>query len=164
MGELLWAWGGFLPFRGSFMLDLVVLAMIAVVPLLSFSLYLVRYRHAYTAHRAIQVGLAAVLGIAVAIFEIDMRFVTDWRKLAQPSPYYANGLLWWVLYIHLALAVPTLLIWIGLLIGAWRHFPSPPAPSPHSARHRWWGKIGSLGMFGTAITGWIFYYVAFIAS
>ena len=163
MDLTLLAWGGFLPFRGSFMLDVVVLAMVAVVPVLAWSLYLVRYRRNFAAHRLIQVGLAVVLGIAVAAFEIDMRFITDWRELAAPSPYYASGLLWWVLYIHLAISVPTLLVWVGLLVGAWRHFPHPPAPSPHSARHRLWGKIGSAGMFATAVTGWIFYYVAFIA-
>ena len=154
--------GGFLPFRGSFMLDFVVLAMVAVVPVLAWSLLLAR-RGRYTWHRNIQTTLAAVLFVAVAVFEVDMRFITDWRALARPSPYYARGGVGWMLIVHLAFAIPTVLLWTGLLVAAYRHFPSPPRPAPHSRRHRKWGWAGAVGMFGTAVTGWLFYYVAFVA-
>ncbi len=158
---------GFLPARGSWMLDLVVLAMVLVVVVLSWSLYVVRYQQNYQLHKRIQLTLGIVLLIAVTAFEIDMRFITDWRSLAEPSPYFSRegwSLAWGALLIHLACALPTTLLWIAVIVAALRHFPSPPSPSPHSVTHRRWGKIAAIGMYATAVTGWIFYYLAFVAS
>ncbi len=149
------------------MLDFVVVAMVAVVILLSLSIGLVRYRHQYLWHKRIQVTLGVVLLLAVTAFEVDMRFVTDWRALAEPSPYYSSDSwspVWIALLIHLAFALPTTLLWIAVIVTGLRRFPHPPAPGPHSSAHRLWGRIAAIGMWGTAITGWGFYYLAFVAA
>ncbi len=157
---------GFLGTRGSLMLDVVFLAMFAIVPALGWSVWLVASRRKYALHKRIQLTLAGVLFLAVAAFELDMRFFTDWELRAAPSPYYAKDTwdaVWISLSIHLVFAVPTLVLWIVVLYGAWRGFPEPPTPSPHSRRHRWLGKLASVGMLLTAVTGWVFYYLAFVA-
>lgn len=152
---------GFLPTRASIMLDVVFVAMALVIPLMLYAIYLVKYRRAYALHKKIQLTLAAVLLLAVAAFEIDMQFISGWRERAIPSPYYATWV-FWSLYIHLAFAVSTLLLWVLVIWQAVKRFPNPPAPNEHSARHMLTGKLAAIGMTMTAITGWIFYCFAFV--
>jgi len=160
---------GFLGTRASLMLDVVFLTMFAVTPLMAWSIYLVKFRQpgeTYKCewHKRLQLALAAVLLVAVTAFEIDMRFVTkDWRSLAEASPYYASNIVDYSLWIHLCFAVPTPLLWIFVIVRALQKFPQPVTPSEYSLRHMLWGKIAAISMFMTAITGWVFYWLAFVA-
>lgn len=154
---------GILPWRGSIMLDVVFLATFAIVIALTISVYLVRYRQLYRWHARIQIGLAMVLIVAITAFEIDLRFFTDWRALARPSPYYDSG---WVnrwLAIHLCFAVPTPIFWIVTIALGLRWFGWDPKPNLFSKRHRVLGRVSAGAMFMTMATGWVFYYVAFVA-
>ncbi len=155
---------GFLGTRASLMLDVVFLAMFAVVPILGWSIYLVRIKQNYLLHKRVQVTLSLVLLVAVTLFEIDMRFITGWESAAEKSPYYASGLVWNALKVHLVFAVTTACIWTLVVIRALRNIPSPPGPSPHSDWHKRWAWIAALDMLGTAVTGWVFYYLAFVAT
>jgi putative membrane protein len=154
---------GFLPTRATFMLDFVFVAMFAVLPILAFSIRLIKRRQ-YAWHKRIQIALAIVLLVAVTAFEIDLNFITkNWRPLAEPSPYYASGWVDYSLWIHLMFAVPTPFLWITVIVQALRKFPNPAAPNAHSRQHTRWGWLAAAGMAMTAITGWIFYYLAFVA-
>jgi hypothetical protein len=153
---------GFLGTRGSFMLDVVFLAMFAVVPVMAASIYLVKHRRSYSLHKWLQVTLGAVLLVAVLAFEVDMR-IHGWRARAEPSPYYAQRLVDGMLYVHLFFAVPTVLIWAYVIIDALRKFPRPPLPGRHSRRHKLWGWFAAIEMTMTALTGWFFYWMAFVA-
>lgn len=154
---------GFLPTRATFMLDFVFVAMFAVLPVLAFSIRLVKRRH-YGWHKRLQIALALVLLVAVTAFEIDLNLITkDWRPLAEASPYYASRWVDWSLWIHLCFAVPTPLLWIAVIVQALRKFPDPPAPNHYSRRHARWGWAATIGMTMTAVTGWVFYYLAFVA-
>ena len=155
---------GILPTRGSIMLDLVFLAMFAVVALLVVSVILAK-RGQWIWHRNLQVGMAIVLAVAVTAFEIDMRFVTqNWRTLAEPSPFYESGWVDVALVIHLLFAVPAPIWWTVVIVLAWRRFDQPARPGTHSQLHRKLGWLGVILMVGTSVTGWIFYALAFIAS
>ena len=154
---------GFLPTRGSFMLDFVFAAMFLVVAVMGVSIYLVRYRRAYQLHKILQIALGVILLGAVTAFEIDMRFFTNWRTLAEPSPYYASGWVIASLWIHLAFAIPTPFLWAYVIVQALRKFPSPPIPAAHSRQHILWARWSAAGMLLTAVTGWIFYWLAFVA-
>jgi uncharacterized membrane protein YozB (DUF420 family) len=157
----------FLAPRGSLMLDVVFLAMLLVVPVLLWSIWQVRGRQRYSLHRQLQLLLAMLLMGTVLAFEIDMRFFTDWESEAVGSPYYSteswNGV-WTALTIHLCFAVPTLVIWVLVVVRALRGFEKPPSPGKHSASHKRWGRIAVVGMSGTAVSGWIFYWMAFVAT
>jgi putative membrane protein len=160
-------WPGFLGTRGSLMLDVVVVAMAVILPVLAWSVYLARYRRRYELHKWIQTALALVLLVTVLLFEIDMR-VNGWRERAEPSPYYlgeGGGLspVFAMLYVHLVFATTTAVLWTVVTIQAWRKFSSPPLPGDHSRSHRLWGRIAALDMLATTITGWIFYWLAFVA-
>jgi uncharacterized membrane protein YozB (DUF420 family) len=161
---------GFLPFgRGSLMLDVVFVAMFVVVPLLAVSLWLVKSGH-YRRHKALQLAMAGVLLVAVLLFEIDIQFITKWELRAAPSPYFDGTDTWtkWTcpvgisLLVHLCFAVPTLVLWIVVVTAALRKFPSPPHPGPHSPFHKRFGWLAAGGMFLTAATGWVFYWLAFV--
>jgi hypothetical protein len=155
---------GLLPFRGSLMLDLVFLAMFAVVPALGFSIYLVK-QGKYQLHKRLQLLLGSVLFIAVVAFEVDMR-INGWQHLAVPSPHWTEkgiNSIWIALFIHLSFAIPTFVLWIVVIFLALRKFPSPPVPNAHSPLHKKLGWLAAGGMTMTAVTGWVFYYLAFVA-
>jgi hypothetical protein len=161
---------GFLGTRGSLMLDVVFLAMFAVLPALAVSIYLVKRGH-YELHKKLQLLLGAVLLLAVVAFEVDMR-INGWEPRAAPSPYYAgeaDDMDWScpigvALIVHLLFAIPTTFIWAIVIVQALRKFPDPPQPGKHSASHKVWGWLAVVEMFGTAVTGWVFYYLAFVAT
>jgi hypothetical protein len=155
---------GFLNTRASFMLDVAFVAMFAVLPVLGWSIYLVKYERRFQLHKRMQLGLAVVLLITVLCFEIDLRFLTDWRKRAEPSPYSGSG--GWVdrsLWIHLFFSISTTLLWIYVTVQALRKFPHPIRPNAYSPSHIFWAKLAAVDMLMTAITGWIFYWLAFVA-
>jgi len=148
---------GFLGGRASLMLDVVFLAMFVVVPVLMASVYFVKYRRWYQLHKTLQLIMASVLLAAVLLFEIDMR-VNGWEQRADPSPYFDPAHKWNCpagisLIVHLSFAVPTLLLWIYVVVEALRKFSRPPLPGPHSRSHARWGMIAAGGMMMTAVTG-----------
>ena len=155
---------GFLGTRGSLMLDFVFVAMIGIVPIMGLSIYLVKYRQMFDLHKNIQVVLAVVLLVTVAVFEIDMRW-NGWEDRAAPSQFYQEGQWDWVwssLTIHLMFATPTAFLWIFVIVQALRKFTSPPTPGQHSRQHVFWARLAALEMTMTAVTGWIFYWLAFV--
>ncbi len=117
-------------------------------------------------HKWIQLTLGAVLLVAVATFEIDMR-LHGWRHRAAASPYASHdGSTDWVivvLTIHLFFAVSAAVLWGVVIARALRNFPSPPEPGPHSAWHIRYAHLAAIDMFCTAFTGWVFYWMAFVA-
>jgi len=163
---------GFLPWRGSLMLDVVFLAMFLVIPVLAWSIRQAKAGR-YLLHKRVQLVLAVVLLAAVGAFEIDMQLFTEWRDRAagwpgRPgSPYYDKatdgGLAVYALWVHLLFAVSTAVLWVYVIVQALRKFPSPPQPGPHSGSHVRWARVAAWDMFLTALTGWVFYYLAFIA-
>ncbi len=174
---------GFLGTRASLMLDVVFLAMFAVLVVLAASIYLVRNRQRYSLHKRLQVTLGLVLLVTVALFEADMR-INGWMDRAAASQYYSPmakpgpllstlylkvlhraevpGLVFTSLAVHLFFAVTTTLLWIWVIARALRRFPDPAAPSEHSASHKFWGWVAAIDMGLTALTGWIFYILAFV--
>ncbi|HUY32537.1 MAG TPA: DUF420 domain-containing protein [Pirellulales bacterium] len=152
---------GFLGTRASLMLDVVFVAMFVVVPVLGWSVWLVKFRRNFALHKRVQFALGLVLLVAVGLFEADMR-INGWRPRAEPSRYYET----WVdhaLRIHLVFAVTTALLWVFVIVQALRRFPSPPVPNEYSPRHQFWAKLAAVDMFLTAVTGWVFYWLAFVA-
>jgi putative membrane protein len=157
---------GFLGTRASLMLDLVALAMLVLVPVLAVSIYLVKVRKHYLWHKRIQLSLGAVLLVAVSLFEAEMRFY-GWRDRAAASPYMGHdGSIGWVsaaLGVHLFFAITAAVLWSVVIYRALRHFPSPPQPCAHSSWHRPFGWLAAVDMVCTAVTGWIFYWLAFVS-
>lgn len=160
---------GILGTRASMMMDLVVLSMVLVLPIMGVSIALVRYRRQFLIHKRIQLTLGIVLLIAVALFEVDIQYFSKWELRAAASPYFnadnhLSGGVGVSLIVHLFFAVPTLVLWIYVIVMALRRFPNPPLPGSYSSRHIFWSRLAAGGMGMTAITGWLFYYLAFVCS
>ena len=157
---------GFLGTRASFMLDFVALAMIALLPVLGWSIYQVKYRRRYVLHKRVQLVLGVVLLITVGLFEADMR-INGWRQRAAASAYSTHEeSVGWIeisLGVHLFFAVTTALLWIAVMARALRNFSNPPMPGPHSGWHVRFARLAAYDMVCTAVTGWIFYWLAFVA-
>ncbi len=154
---------GFLPFsRGTFMLDFVAVAMAGILPLLWVSISMAK-KGRIELHRKMQTALGVILFLAVVLFEIDMR-LNGWTHLAQPSPFWETPIKV-SLYVHLCFSVPTSILWFGLLgWSIWRYETDTGFDPADAAKHRKLGWAAAAGMTGTAITGWIFFYLAFVAG
>jgi hypothetical protein len=153
---------GFLGTRASLVLDLLFLAMFVVVVVLSWSICQVRYRRRYQLHKWVQIVIGVVLLVAVVIFELDIR-THGWESRAaghlggKPTSGVYNAL-----YVHLVFAISSVILWPVVIIRALWNFPNPPAPADHSRWHIRWGYIAAIDMALTSITGWIFYWLAFV--
>jgi len=158
---------GFLPGRASLMLDVVVVAMFFVLVTLAFSVYSVKYRQKYARHKAIQSILALTLLAVLVLFEIDVHFIDKWMVRADASPYFdaatKSGPVVYALAIHLVFATTTFALWLMVILRAWIKFPKPPGPNEHSRFHQRWGTVAALDMVMTTLTGWLFYWLAFVA-
>jgi hypothetical protein len=158
---------GFLGYHATFMLDVVVCALVLLVPALATSIYLVKFRRQYAWHRRLQLTLAAVLLLAVAAFEVDIRLHRGWEnivkearpEMAVESFEFARK----VLYVHLIFAITTPLLWIATIALALPRFGNPPSPSRHSPVHKLLGWCSAADLALTSVTGLLFYYFAFIA-
>ena len=154
---------GFLGTRASVSLDLLFLGMIAIVPVLAWSIYQVKYRRRYELHKRVQVALGLLLLVAVVVFEVDIR-LHGWRERAAGQ---LGGdppqIVWNALYIHLVFAVVATFLWPVVIVRALRNFPVPCAPNQHSRFHIFWARIAAIDMMITAVTGCTFYWLAFVS-
>jgi hypothetical protein len=153
---------GFLGTRAPLILDVLCLAMLGVLVVLAWSVFQVRFRRRYQLHKWTQIILAAVLLAVVILFEIDIR-LHGWEERAagqlggHPPPAAVTAL-----YVHLVFAVTTVLLWPVTIVLALRNLPNPPMPGPHSRLHIPLARVAALDMVLTAITGWTFYWFAFV--
>ena len=159
---------GFLGFDSSLMLDVVVCALVLVVPVIIYSLYLVKVRRNYALHATIQTTLAVVLLLVVTAFEVDMRLHGGWENIVNKHPEAprvtgaALSQVRTMLWVHLVFAVSTPLLWITTLTLAWKRFAKPPQPGLHSRTHKTLGWLSTLDLVLTSVTGLGFYYLAFV--
>ena len=151
----------------TFMLDFVVTALVLIVPALLVSLYLVKVKRNYLAHRNLQLTLAGVLLVAVIAFEIDVRMHGGWREIvgARTPALSAEQFetVKQTLYVHLVFAISTPLLWGTTIVLALKRMPKPPAPCEHSRLHKTLGWLSVIDLVLTSATGLLFYYRAFIA-
>ena len=153
---------GYIPgSRGSFMLDTVAIAMFIVLPALAIGVRKAKFERKFEKHRNIMLSLSVLLLVAVIAFELEMRLI-GWRHLAEPSPYYET-VVPWLLGIHIVCSVSGTLLLAATVTMALKNFARPPRPGAHSNIHMRIGKATAVALALTSVTGWVFYYLAFIA-
>ena len=64
---------GFLPWRGPFMIDVIVVGMVFVLLALAWSIFSVKYRQAYLRHKVTQLSIAIGLLCLLVLFEVDIQ-------------------------------------------------------------------------------------------
>lgn len=162
---------GFLGNDTSFMLDFVVSALVLIVPVLAYSLYVVKVQQNFVLHRNLQVALGIILLVAVTAFEVDTQWVHGgWENIVNKNPaeprlagdefVFAQRILW----VHLIFAMSTPFLWGATLFYALRKFPLPPRPGAHSPLHKKLGWLSVIDIVMTSVTGLWFYYAAFMAG
>lgn len=151
---------GFLGTRADVLMDVVIVSLVVIVPALALSRALARGGN-YNSHKKLMLWLAGVLGVAVALFETDLRMSGGIFALTAASPYAGTTFLNASIYIHTLLSISTSLIWIALIALSLRRFPKPPVPGDFSRTHRWLGRLGMIGMTLTGITGVELYIFGF---
>lgn len=162
---------GFLGYDTSFMLDVVVCALVIVVPVLGYSLRLVKSRRDYENHKRLQILLGLVLLFTVGAFEYDLQIVHGgWLNIANKNPdsprlvgeRLAQAQM--MLRVHLVFAVSTPILWAVTTMLALRRYPDPATPGPHSPLHKKLGWLSVIDLVLTSATGLAFYYLAFVAK
>lgn len=160
---------GFLGYPTTFMLDFVVCALALVVPLLLRSLWLVKFRKQYAAHKRMQISLGVILLLAVTAFEVDVQLVHGgWENIVAQQQLSPEGLAAKVsavrpwLLLHLLFAITTPVLWIITMTLALVRFRHPVAPTTHSGLHKILGWASTIDITLTSVTGLLFYYVAFV--
>lgn len=163
-------WHGFLGFDASLMLDVVMVALVLIVPVLLWSIRLAKAGR-YTLHKRVQLTLAVVLLLAVAAFEVDLQWLHGgWKNVVNKDPQAPRldaaslAMVQKILWVHLLFAITTPLLW-GLTIAlALKRIPATPQPCNHSPLHRKLGWASVADLVLTTLTGMAFYYTAFIAQ
>jgi len=157
---------GFLGYPSTVMLDVVVCALVLVVPLLFYSIYLVKFRREFLWHRNLQLTLGAALLVTVCLFELDMRLQGGWLTILKNRPVPLSEthltLVGQILAVHVCFAISAVFSWIATMTHGLRNIPYPPGPSSHSARHKTLGWLSTITLTLTSVTGLIFYYYAFM--
>jgi len=155
---------GFLPgSRASIIMDLLILAMAVILCVLGYSILQVRKNKNYELHKKIQIICGSTLAIAVVFFEIDVRFF-GWQDHAKVSPYY-DTILFPVLYFHVVWATLAAFAWGFQIFKALKNIgPNMERSNTYSKFHKKMGWAAVILMAGTSVTGWFFYYMAFVAT
>jgi putative membrane protein len=153
---------GFLGSRASLGMDVVLVGLVALLPVLGWSIAAVR-RGRFGLHKRLQLFIVAALAVAILVFEIDVRLVSDWRARAAASPFWPGGVLV-ALAIHLVFAISTFVLLAWVVWEAVARFPVPPVPGGHGPRHRRMARLAAADLVLTAVTGTAFYWLAFVAG
>ena len=147
--------------RAPIVVDLMAILLVLVLPLILTSVLFAK-RGQYLVHKRIQMLIAMVMGVLILGFEYEMRTM-GWRHIAEDSPYYESYVMP-ALIIHLLFAIPTFVLWTITIFGALKNFAGVPKPSSYSMIHRRMGKMASYLSYGTGVTAWLFYWLAFVAG
>jgi hypothetical protein len=153
---------GFLGTRAPLILDVVALCMFVFVLVLMWSIYQVKIRRRFHVHKWTQITLGVVLLVIVILFEIDIRLHGWEDRAAKQIGGEPPDIVVRALYIHLVFAISSVILWPITIFLAVRNFGEPPAPGPHSRIHIPLARTAAADMVLTAITGWVFYWLAFV--
>ena len=152
---------GFLGTRADLLMDIVIVALLAVVPIVIYNWRLARNRR-YARHKNLQIALAALLAVVVGLFEYNLRLQGGIFVATSASGYAGTATLNFWIYLHTFFAITTIFIWLGLIAASVRRFPNPPVPGEFSAAHRRWGRMGMIWMLVTGVTSLPVYIYGFV--
>ena len=148
---------GFLGTRADVFVDTAIVFFIVAPFLMAYALRLAAQRR-HREHRNLQVGILLAGIVAVLLLEVSIRFGNTAGAFAASSLY--GSPIAGLFVVHLAVAVPTFIIWCGLAVLSWRRF-SRTLPGPFGPRHRRWGQVAFVGMCLSSATGTGLYVMGF---
>lgn len=151
---------GFLGARGDALIDIGILSIVAVVPILLWSWSLARKKQ-WTLHKRVQLSTAALLGIVVLLFEIDLSQMGGIFAVTADSASAGTTTLNFWIWIHTAFAISSTIVWVLLVAASLIRFPSPPVATAFPT-HRYFGRLAMILMLGSGATAVPMYIYGFI--
>ena len=148
---------GFLGTRADTLIDLAIVFFVLAPFLMVYALRLAAQRR-HREHRNLQAGLLLAAVVAVLMLEISLRFGGAGDAFAASSLYGPPMTALFV--VHLAIAIPTFILWCWLAALSWRRF-SHTLPGPFGRTHRRWGKLAFVGLCLSSATGIGLYVMGF---
>ena len=148
---------GFLGTRADTLIDLAIVFFVLAPFLMVYALRLAAQRR-HREHRNLQAGLLLAAIVAVLMLEISLRFGSAGEAFAASSLYGPPMTALFV--VHLAIAIPTFILWCWLAALSWRRF-SHTLPGPFGPTHRRWGKLAFVGLCLSSATGIGLYVMGF---
>ena len=150
---------GFLGTRAPFYMDFLTLSVI-FLPLLIWLGILIARRGYYETHRIYQSVLFVISLILVLWFEYGVRMdgsFSKYLKAGTVDPLYVHI----VLYIHIPIAVFTLILWVSTLFLANKNYRARNLPGGYTLRHRRLGTLCAFFIFLTSLSGLWLYLLLF---
>lgn len=152
---------GFFGTRADVLMDVVFVSTLATPFVVAWGIRFARQRD-FRRHRAVQTTLLAVLLVAVALFEVDLRLSGGSGSLMKGSSYAGTGLLRGVLLAHVLANVVTFFTWLVLVVKSWRRFETPELPGTWGATHRRLGRFVFAGLVFGAVSAVVMYVMGFV--
>ena len=143
---------GFLGTRAPFFMDLVTL-IVALLPLLVTGAIIFAKNRMYRVHAYTQIFIFAFSVIVLLYFETGVRIGGGFNAFMEGSSI-SHGYAFFILLLHIAIAVITLGIWATTLIRA-KHFLS-------TGIHKVMGRISFVGILLTSLSGIWVYLILFV--
>jgi len=153
---------GFLGSRAPLMIDVVCVVMLGVVMVLCWSIYQVKVRRRFWVHKWTQITLGVALLVVVILFEVDIRLHGWEARAAGKVGGQPAAAVIWALYVHLFFAISSVILWPATIALAVWNFGEPPKPGRHSRVHIPLARTAAADMVLTTLTGWAFYWLAFV--
>lgn len=153
----------FLGTRADALTEVVFLAILLILPLMGWSVWLAR-KQQFPQHRIIQTGLTLLLTVVVALFESNIQAQGGIYDMARESTYVASPWFSRLFAVHLAFASTTGTVWLALVATSLWKIRNFTTPNTFRRFHRIAGWLGVVGMTGTGLTGGIFFILAFWGS
>ena len=148
---------GFLGTRADAFVDAAIVFFVLAPFLMAYALRLATQRR-HREHRNLQAGLLLAAIVAVLMLEISIRFGSAGEAYAASSLYGPPMTALFV--VHLAVAVPTFILWCWLATLSWRRY-SHTLPGSFGRTHRRWGKLAFVGLCLSSATGIGLYVMGF---
>ena len=148
---------GFLGTRADALIDLAIVFFVAAPFLMVYALRLAARRR-HREHRNLQAGLLAAATVAVLMLEISIRFGSAGEAYRASSLYGPSMIV--LFAVHLAVAIPTFILWCWLATLSWRRY-SHTLPGSFGRKHRRWGKLAFVGLCLSSATGTGLYVMGF---
>ena len=151
---------GFLGTGAPLAIDLIVVGLTIILPVLCYSIATVRAGQ-HGRHRSLQIAITVVLALALIFFEWQVRALGGWRSMIayralSPS---ATSLIGWTLAVHLVFSITTPMLWVAALMTSGRAW-----TGQQPRRHRFVARLAAADLILTAVTGWLWYYLAFVRT
>ncbi len=143
---------GFLGTRAPFFMDLVTL-IVALLPLLVAGAIALARNKRYKLHAFVQIFIFAFTIIVFTYFEVGVRMAGGFNALMDGSSI-SHNYAFFVLMLHIAIAIATLIIWFITLIRVKRFLVL--------GIHKKLGQISFVGIVLTSLSGIWVYLLLFV--